>query len=131
MEDTGGSSGHPQAADVSSSVGVTGIGKLWETRLRGGGKGAPLQGGGGGGGEGVAQSRRYSEQRGFSLCHIRTVGCVWKAARQLSALHLKSCLGEHPKAPLLNMVQWQHHSLNKQNCFFTCSSCGDRLIACG
>lgn len=71
MEDTGGSSGHPQAADVSSSVGVTGIGKLWETRLRGGGKGAPLQGGGGGGGEGRGW-RKVADtlSREVSVCAI-------------------------------------------------------------
>lgn len=96
MEDTGASSGHHQAAGVASSTGVTGIEKLWETRVRGEGKGGPGRGGGERGGG--RQSRRYTEQRGFTLCHIRTVGSMWKAARQLSALHLKSYSGEHPEA---------------------------------
>lgn len=94
MEDTGASSGHHQAAGVASSTGVTGIEKLWETRVRDEGEGEGGKGGGGG-----RQSRRYTEQRGFTLCHIRTVGSMWKAARQLSALHSRTCSGERPEAP--------------------------------
>lgn len=110
MEDTGASSGHHQAGGVASSAGVAVFEKVQETGVRGKGKGVLGREGGGGGREGGGgqgreggggrQSRRYTEQRGFTLCHIRTVGSMWKAARQLSVLHSKSCSGEHPRGPV-------------------------------
>lgn len=100
MEDTGASSGHHQAAGVASSTGLAEIEKLCETWVRGEGKGGLGRGGGGEtrGGGGGRHSRRYTEQRGFTLCHIRTAGSMWKAARQLSVLHSKSCSDERPEA---------------------------------
>lgn len=84
----------------ASSTGVTGIEKLWETRVRGEGKEGLGRGGGDRGvGGGGRQSRTYTEQRGFTLCHIRTVGFMWKAARQLSVA-FKVLLRRTPRGPV-------------------------------
>lgn len=45
------------------------------------------------------QSSRYTEQRGFSVCHIRTVGSVWNLGSFLCYFQSLACR-QAPRAPV-------------------------------
>lgn len=45
------------------------------------------------------QSSRYTEQRGFSVCHIRTVGSVWNLGSFLCYFQSLACR-QAPQAPV-------------------------------